>query len=75
MRFIDLERTLKGGMAKKNFEELTKYLGKAEDMANSEDASLHGKYAFEGLMSRIKAHVAVCDLNFPFFWQGKEEYI
>lgn len=58
LRFVDLEGTLQQGMAKGKFDELTQYLCKAEDMANTEDSSLHLEYAFHDLMSQIREKIA-----------------
>ena len=55
LRFIDVQQQLSSGMAKTKFEALTEYLEKAEDMANSEDASLYStEYAFTDLISKVK---------------------
>lgn len=59
LRFVDLEEILSKNMAKGKFEELTQYLCKAEDMANSENADLHLEYAFQDLMSMIRDKIVV----------------
>ena len=46
LRFVDLEEILSKNMSKGKFEELTRYLIKAEDMANSENKDLHMEHAF-----------------------------
>lgn len=58
LRFVDLEEILSKNMAKGKFEELTQYLCKAEDMANSENADLHLEHAFQDLMSQIREKIA-----------------
>lgn len=58
LRFVDLEEILSKNMAKGKFDELTGYLMKAEDMANSENADLHLEYAFQDLMYQIRCKVA-----------------
>lgn len=58
LRFVDLEEILSKNMAKNKFQELSQYLCKAEDMANSEKADLHLEYAFNDLMSIIREKVA-----------------
>lgn len=58
LRFVDLEETLTKNMAKNKFQELSQYLCKAEDMANSENADLHIEYAFQDLMFLIREKVA-----------------
>lgn len=58
LRFVDLEEVLTKNMSKSKFEELTQYLCKAEDMANSENADLHVEYAFKDLMTLIRDKVA-----------------
>lgn len=58
LRFVDLEEILSKNMAKNKFLELTQYLIKAEDMANSEDANVHTEYAFQDLMSLIREKMA-----------------
>lgn len=55
---MDLEAVLSKNMAKGKFQELTQYLCKAEDMANSENADLHVEYAFQDLMSLIREKIA-----------------
>lgn len=59
LRFVDLEEILTKNMSKGKFEELSHYLCKAEDMANSENADIHVEYAFRDLMSMIREKVAV----------------
>lgn len=58
LRFVDLEEILSKNMSKGKFDELTQYLCKAEDMANSENADLHLEYAFQDLMSMIREKIA-----------------
>lgn len=60
LRFVDLEAILSKNVAKGKFQELTQYLCKAEDMANSEDANLHLEHAFQDLISAIRDKIAVC---------------
>ena len=55
VRFVDVQQQLTSGMAKRKFEALTNYLEKAEDMANSEDASLYStEFAFTDLIGKVK---------------------
>lgn len=54
LHFVDIEGQLSSKMRNKNFEALKEYLGKAEDMANAEDASLHPQHDFPGLLEILR---------------------
>lgn len=58
MRFADLQEVLQKGMSRSEFQALTEYLKKAEDMSNQENAVLHCEFGFVDLVAKVRDNIA-----------------